>query len=79
MNTAIDYVNRHAEDFKEQLKALLAIPSVSTMPEHQTDVERAAALGADAVLVGSALSASLDPVGAVRALCGVARRGRRAS
>ena len=43
------------------------------------DVERAAALGADAVLVGSALSASLDPVGAVRALCGVARRGRRAS
>ena len=43
------------------------------------DVERAAALGADAVLVGSALSASGDPAAAVRGLCGVARRGRRAS
>jgi indole-3-glycerol phosphate synthase len=41
------------------------------------DVERAAAAGADAVLVGSALSASSDPVGATRALTGVARRDRR--
>jgi indole-3-glycerol phosphate synthase len=43
------------------------------------DMERAAALGADAVLVGSALSASADPMAAVRGLCGVARRVRRAS
>ncbi len=40
------------------------------------DVVRAAGFGADAVLVGSALSPSADGAAAVRALCGVARRGR---
>jgi indole-3-glycerol phosphate synthase len=40
------------------------------------DVEGAAAAGADAVLVGSAVSRAPDPAGAVRALVGVARRGR---
>ena len=38
------------------------------------DVEAAAAAGADAVLVGTALSAATDPTGAVRALSGVTRR-----
>ncbi len=38
------------------------------------DVARAAAFGADAVLVGSAVSGAADPVAAVRALAGVARR-----
>lgn len=38
------------------------------------DVGRAAAAGADAVLVGSAVSASPDPAAAVRALTGVPRR-----
>ena len=53
MNTSIDYINEHAGEFKEQLKALLAIPSVSTLPEHQTDVERAAAwLAADMRRIG---------------------------
>ena len=42
----------------------------------RADVERAAATGADAVLVGSALSAAADAVSAVRALGGVARRDR---
>jgi len=40
------------------------------------DVERAAAVGADAVLVGSSVSAASDPRGAVRALACVARIGR---
>jgi indole-3-glycerol phosphate synthase len=44
----------------------------------RADVERVAAAGADAVLVGSALSRSEDPVRAVRALTGVRREGRRA-
>lgn len=39
-----------------------------------SDVERAAAFGADAVLVGSAVSGAADPAAAVRALSGVARR-----
>lgn len=44
------------------------------------DVRRAAAVGADAVLVGSSVSAAADPAAAVRALTGVPRdaRGRRA-
>lgn len=42
----------------------------------RSEVERYAAAGADAVLVGSVLSASSDPVAATRALCGVPRRSR---
>lgn len=40
------------------------------------DVERCARAGADAVLVGSVLSAAADPSAAARALAGVARRSR---
>lgn len=40
------------------------------------DVERYAAVGADAVLVGSSLSAAIDPVLATRALAGVPTRVR---
>jgi len=42
----------------------------------RADVERAAMLGADAVLVGSALSAQVDGAAAVRALAGVPRVAR---
>jgi indole-3-glycerol phosphate synthase len=41
--------------------------------ETRADVEHAATMGADAVLVGAALSASSDPEAAVRALVGVSR------
>jgi indole-3-glycerol phosphate synthase len=40
------------------------------------DVARAADAGADAVLVGSALSRAADPAGLLEALAAVARRGR---
>lgn len=42
----------------------------------RADVERYAAAGADAVLVGSSISASSDPASAVRALADVSRAGR---
>lgn len=42
----------------------------------KADVERVAAAGADAVLVGSAISAAADPSEAVRQLAGVRRSGR---
>jgi indole-3-glycerol phosphate synthase len=42
----------------------------------RADVERVALAGADAVLVGSAVSAAGDPTSAVRELTGVARRSR---
>lgn len=44
----------------------------------KADVERIARSGADAVLVGSALSAAADPTTAVRALTGVRRDARAA-
>jgi indole-3-glycerol phosphate synthase len=44
----------------------------------RADVERAASFGADAVLVGSALSAAADAAAAVRALTGVVRGSRAA-
>ena len=40
------------------------------------DVERAAQVGADAVLIGSSLSSAVDAESALRALTGVHRRGR---
>jgi len=42
----------------------------------RADVERFAAAGADAVLVGSSISASRDPAGAVATLVGVPRTSR---
>jgi indole-3-glycerol phosphate synthase len=41
------------------------------------DVERVAAWGADAILVGTALAGASDPAAAVRRLAGVARTGSR--
>jgi indole-3-glycerol phosphate synthase len=60
---------------------------LAAVPEHRvvvaesgvsgrSDVERFAAAGADAVLVGSSISAASDPAAAVAALVGVARSHR---
>src|SRR3954466_6419547 len=53
------YLEAHRQDFEEQLKALLRIPSVSAQPDHDADTRRAAefvrddlrALGLDAELI----------------------------
>lgn len=42
MTTPHDYARTHADRFKREMIDLLAIPSVSTQPEHNADVERAA-------------------------------------
>jgi indole-3-glycerol phosphate synthase len=60
---------------------LAAVPSdrvaVAESGMHsRDDVERAALAGADAVLIGSALSAAPDPAGLLQDLSGVPRRGR---
>jgi indole-3-glycerol phosphate synthase len=53
------------------------IPAVAESGiEQRADVERFAAAGADLVLVGTAVARAADPAAAVRALCGVRRRGR---
>jgi acetylornithine deacetylase/succinyl-diaminopimelate desuccinylase-like protein len=42
MDAAVAYAREHAARFLDELKALLRIPSVSTLPEHDVDVEAAA-------------------------------------
>lgn len=42
-----DYVRSQQNRFLEELKAFLRIPSVSTLPEHKADIERAAQFVAD--------------------------------
>jgi acetylornithine deacetylase/succinyl-diaminopimelate desuccinylase-like protein len=46
-STALTYVDEHRDAFLEGLKDLLRIPSISTLPEHQKDVRRAARYVAD--------------------------------
>ena len=47
MPSAVEYARSHQSRFLEELKALIRIPSVSTLPEHKEDVRRAAATLAD--------------------------------
>ncbi len=42
MDAAIEFAREHGAGFVEELKDLLRIPSVSTLPEHTADVRRAA-------------------------------------
>ncbi len=44
MSAATDYARAHGATFLEELKGLLSIPSISTLPEHRADVRRAAEL-----------------------------------
>jgi acetylornithine deacetylase/succinyl-diaminopimelate desuccinylase-like protein len=41
-SSAVDYAGKHHQQFLHELKGLLRIPSVSTLPEHQIDCRRAA-------------------------------------
>jgi acetylornithine deacetylase/succinyl-diaminopimelate desuccinylase-like protein len=47
MDRIIDFINVNRERYVNELKALLAIPSVSALPQHGADVRRAAAWCAD--------------------------------
>src|SRR5690349_19827279 len=42
MNNVIDFINVNRERYLDELKALLAIPSISALPEHAGDVRRCA-------------------------------------
>jgi acetylornithine deacetylase/succinyl-diaminopimelate desuccinylase-like protein len=42
MDRVIDFINVNRERYLDELKALLAIPSISALPEHQGDVKRCA-------------------------------------
>jgi acetylornithine deacetylase/succinyl-diaminopimelate desuccinylase-like protein len=38
MNQVIDFINTHRDRYLDELKTLLAIPSISALPEHKSDV-----------------------------------------
>lgn len=42
MNQVLDFIQTHRDQYIEQLKGLLAIPSISALPEHRDDVRRCA-------------------------------------
>lgn len=47
LNEAIKYAVDHQQDSLDQLKSFLTIPSISTLPEHEEDITRAATWVAD--------------------------------
>src|SRR5712671_5928561 len=47
MNSVIDFININRERYLDELKAFLAIPSISALPEHAGDVRRCADWCAD--------------------------------
>jgi acetylornithine deacetylase/succinyl-diaminopimelate desuccinylase-like protein len=47
MNSVIDFIELHRDRYVDELKTLLAIPSVSALSEHADDVQRCAAWCAD--------------------------------
>src|SRR5215831_18644742 len=49
MNNVIDFINVSRERYLDELKALLAIPSISALPQHAGAVKRAAEWCADAM------------------------------
>lgn len=50
MSAAIDsYVEQHANRFLDELKELVRIPSISTLPEHKRDIARAAEFVAESL------------------------------
>jgi acetylornithine deacetylase/succinyl-diaminopimelate desuccinylase-like protein len=46
-DAALAYADEHRDAFLDDLKALLRIPSISTLPEHKGDIQRAAQFVAD--------------------------------
>ena len=42
MDNVIDFINVNRERYLDELKAFLAIPSISALPQHMPDVKRCA-------------------------------------
>ena len=47
MNNVIDFINTNRDRYVDELKAYLAIPSISALPQHAADVKRCADWTAD--------------------------------
>lgn len=61
---AVDYARKHQSRFIEELKTLLRMPSISTLPEHSGDVRRTAEwLAAELTRIGMEHVAVIDTPG----------------
>ena len=49
MNNVIDFINTNRDRYVDELKEYLAIPSISALPQHQSDVRRCAEWTADEI------------------------------
>ncbi|PYR70778.1 MAG: peptidase M20 [Acidobacteria bacterium] len=49
MNDVVDFININRDRYVDELKQYLAIPSISALPEHASDIRRAAQWTADAL------------------------------
>ena len=49
MNQVVDFINVHRDRYVDELKQYLAIPSISALPDHASDVRRAAQWTANAI------------------------------
>ena len=47
MNDIVDFIHTNRDRYVEELKAYLAIPSISALPQHAGDVRRCAEWTAD--------------------------------
>jgi acetylornithine deacetylase/succinyl-diaminopimelate desuccinylase-like protein len=47
MNNVIDFINTHRDQYLDELKSFLAIPSISALPEHKADTLKCAEWCAD--------------------------------
>jgi len=60
MNDVVDFINVNRDRYVEELKAFLAIPSISALPEHAADVRRAAEWAADCLRTAGLDNVRLD-------------------
>src|SRR5438270_13490079 len=64
MSSATDeFVNANQERFLEELKSFLRIPSISTLPEHSGDIDRAARFVADSLGAAGLENVEVIPTG----------------
>ena len=62
-NAVEDFVNTNRARFLEELKSLLRIPSISTLPENRPDIERAAEFAAQAMRSAGLENVEVIPTG----------------
>ena len=62
-NAVDDFVNANRARFLEELKSLLRIPSISTLPENRPDIDRAAEFAAQAMRAAGLENVEVIPTG----------------